>query len=115
MSTPNVDALAAKGVDVIPGEHVLTANTPAEYVDAILRLLENHEERKRFSEAGRARVLSHHNWVVSRAARAANVNRSTFDARMKKLGKYHILLSPVDSWIYTGAGVRYTMIHISTI
>jgi hypothetical protein len=66
MGVPTVcSTLAAKGVDVIPGEHVLTASTPAEYVDAILRLLENHEERRRFSEAGRARVLSHHNWENS--------------------------------------------------
>jgi glycosyltransferase involved in cell wall biosynthesis len=57
--------LAAKGVDAIPGEHVLTASTAAEYVDAIMRLLENREERRRFSEAGRARVLSNHNWVNS--------------------------------------------------
>lgn len=31
-------------------------------------------------------LLSQNNWIVTRAANAANINRSTFDSRMKKLG-----------------------------
>jgi hypothetical protein len=53
---------AAQGVDAVPGRHLLTAGTPAESLEAILRLLENAGERRRFSEAGRAHVLSHHSW-----------------------------------------------------
>jgi sugar transferase (PEP-CTERM/EpsH1 system associated) len=54
--------LAAAGVDVVPGTHLVTADKPAEYADAILRLLADPTERKRYAEAGRQRVLSHHSW-----------------------------------------------------
>ncbi len=63
MGVPTVTSeLAAKGVDAIPGEHLLTGASPQSYVAAILRLLENPDERHRFAEKGRERVLSHHNW-----------------------------------------------------
>jgi sugar transferase (PEP-CTERM/EpsH1 system associated) len=66
MGLPTVVSVeAAKGVDAEPGRHLLTASTPGEYADAILRLLENPVERRRLSEAGRARVLSHHAWKRS--------------------------------------------------
>ena len=54
--------VAAAGVDAVAGEHLLVASTPAEYRDAILRVLENPAERSRLAAAGRARVLSHHSW-----------------------------------------------------
>ena len=57
--------LAAKGVDAVAGEHLLTASTPAEWTEAILRLAENPATRRRFAEAARARVLSHHSWAAS--------------------------------------------------
>ena len=57
--------LAAKGVDAVPGEHLLAAEEPADYADAILRLLNDPAERRRFSEAGRKRMLSHHDWDQS--------------------------------------------------
>ena len=66
MGVPVVSSLvAAGGIDAVPGEHFLTASSPQEYADAILRLLDNPDERRRFSEAGRARVLSHHDWGAS--------------------------------------------------
>ena len=66
MGVPTVSsALAAGGVDAVPGEHILTASSPHEYAEAILRLVESPEERRRFSEAGRARMLSHHSWSSS--------------------------------------------------
>lgn len=66
MGVPTVSSvLAAGGVDAVPGEHILTASSPHEYAEAILRLVESPEERKRFSEAGRARMLSHHSWSSS--------------------------------------------------
>jgi hypothetical protein len=55
-------SLAARGIDATPGEHFLTADTPEEYAEAILRLLERPDERRRLAIAGRARVLSHHSW-----------------------------------------------------
>ena len=66
MGVPVVSSsLAAQGVDAEPGEHFLTADTPEEYADAILQLMGNPHERKRFAEAGRSRMLSHHDWPSS--------------------------------------------------
>jgi len=57
--------VAAGGVDAADGEHFLVGSTPAEYRDAILRILEDPGERRRLSQAGRARMLSHHAWEKS--------------------------------------------------
>lgn len=66
MGVPTVcSGLAAGGVDAVPGEHFLTADTPKEYADAISRLVEDPAERRRFSEAGRARMLDNHSWASS--------------------------------------------------
>ena len=56
---------AAGGVDVVPGEHLLTARGADEYVAAIERVLEAPAERDRLAKAARARVLSHHGWQSS--------------------------------------------------
>src|SRR6185369_16591780 len=48
---------AAGGVDAVPGEHLLTADSPQEQCDAILRLLAQPAERTRLSQAGRERML----------------------------------------------------------
>ncbi len=55
----------ARGVDAVPGEHFLTASLPEDYADAIVRLAADPVERQRLARAGRARVLSHHDWQVS--------------------------------------------------
>jgi len=66
MGIPVVSSVkAAGGIDAIPGEHFLTASEPQEYASSILRLLENPEERERFSLAGRKRMLTNHNWSIS--------------------------------------------------
>jgi sugar transferase (PEP-CTERM/EpsH1 system associated) len=54
--------IAAKGVDAVPGEHLLAADTPDELCDAVLRLVCDPDERARLAAAGRARVQSHHAW-----------------------------------------------------
>jgi len=54
--------LAARGVDALPGEHLLTAEDAGEWVEAIDRVLRDPHERRRLALAGRARVLSHHSW-----------------------------------------------------
>jgi polysaccharide biosynthesis protein PslH len=54
--------VAAGGVDAIPGQHFLVASTPVEYATAILRILDSEDERARLAIAGRARMLSHHDW-----------------------------------------------------
>jgi polysaccharide biosynthesis protein PslH len=57
--------VAARGVDANPGEHLLVANTPDEYEAAIMSVLDNGNERARLAAAGRARMRSHHDWVLS--------------------------------------------------
>ncbi len=66
MGVPVVtSALAAGGVDAVPGEHLCVARTAEEYCDAIVRLCHDPAERTRLSRAGRERMLSHHNWENS--------------------------------------------------
>ncbi len=67
--------VAAGGVDASAPEHLLTAATPDEYVDAILRVLDDPAERARLSRAGRARMLSHHAWPQSMRRLDAIVER----------------------------------------
>ena len=57
--------LASKGIDAVPGEHLLSARTPADYVAAIDRVLDDPAERMRLACAGRERMLSHHAWSRS--------------------------------------------------
>ena len=57
--------IAAKGIDAVPGEHLLAARTAEEFAAQTLRLLADPAERRRFAEAGRARVRSHHDWPES--------------------------------------------------
>ncbi len=60
-----VSGTAAGGVDAVAGEHLLVADTPEEYAQAIERLLDDTIERRRLAHAGRARMLSHHAWASS--------------------------------------------------
>jgi sugar transferase (PEP-CTERM/EpsH1 system associated) len=66
MGVPVVtSSIAAGGVDAIPEQHLLVADTPQDTADAILRVIDNPAERARLAEAGRARMLSHHAWAGS--------------------------------------------------
>jgi hypothetical protein len=67
--------VAAGGVDAVAGEHLLVADTPEQYRDAILRVLEDPAERARLAVAGRARVLSHHAWSSSMKRLDAIIDR----------------------------------------
>lgn len=53
---------AAGGVDALAGDHFLVGDTPAEVAAACLRIMADADERRRLSESGRARMLSHHAW-----------------------------------------------------
>ncbi len=57
--------LAAKGVDAVPGEHLLTATGPEEAAATVLALLADPARRDALSRAARARVISHHSWASS--------------------------------------------------
>jgi sugar transferase (PEP-CTERM/EpsH1 system associated) len=66
MAVPVVSTkLAARGVDAVPGEHLLTADCPRDCADAILRLLRDRVRRDSLARAARARVQSHHDWGAS--------------------------------------------------
>ncbi|MEO0425150.1 MAG: TIGR03087 family PEP-CTERM/XrtA system glycosyltransferase [Pseudomonadota bacterium] len=66
MGVPVVcSAIAARGVDVEAGEHLLVADTPEEYLDQVGLLLESDERHEALSIAGRDRVLSHHTWETA--------------------------------------------------
>ena len=56
---------AAGGVDAVPEEHILTAESPDDYTRQIMRLLGQPAERQRFALAGRERALANHNWAAS--------------------------------------------------
>lgn len=60
-----VSRIAAGGVDAIPGEHLLVADTPEEYAQALQRIMDAPAERNRLALAGRERMLSHHAWASS--------------------------------------------------
>src|SRR5690606_41993609 len=57
--------IAAGGVDAIPEQHVLVAQSNKDYVRQILRVLDAPPERARLARAGRERMLSHHAWPKS--------------------------------------------------
>jgi hypothetical protein len=54
--------LAARGVDAIPGEHILTASQPDEFAEVVLELLANRERRASLAARARERALSHYTW-----------------------------------------------------
>jgi hypothetical protein len=58
-------AVAAGGVDAVPGEHFLVANSAEGCASGVLRILENPSERARLAAAGRGRMVSHHAWEKS--------------------------------------------------
>ncbi len=66
MGVPVVTSrVAAGGVDAESVTHFLVADTPQEYSDAILRILDDPAERQRLALAGRQRMLSNHAWPHS--------------------------------------------------
>ena len=67
--------IAARGIDAVPGEHVLVANTPKEYVACISRLIDQPTERERFAQAGRQRMLSHHSWKYAMQEMDSHIQR----------------------------------------
>jgi len=66
MGVPVVTSnVAAGGVDALPDEHFLAADTYIGYANAILRILGDPVERLRLANAGRARMISNHAWPKS--------------------------------------------------
>ncbi|SFK99923.1 hypothetical protein SAMN05216302_102534 [Nitrosomonas aestuarii] len=66
MGVPVVSSsLAADGIDAVSGEHFLTADTPAEYAEKLISLMESASLRDKYAKAGRERMLSNHSWHES--------------------------------------------------
>lgn len=59
--------IAAKGVDAVPGEHLLACTGAEEMAQEVLRLLDDPDARSRYAKNGRARMESHHTWAVAMA------------------------------------------------
>ena len=54
--------LGAEGLDVLPGENILIADTNEQLVEAIVSVVEDQEQRNRLGTAGRALVSNHYDW-----------------------------------------------------
>ncbi len=76
---------AAGGVDARSPDHFLVASTPDEYAAMIFRVLENRAERTRLSQAGRARMLSHHAWDRSMHRLDGIIDRCLAGAKQQTL------------------------------
>ncbi|MBK1696021.1 TIGR03087 family PEP-CTERM/XrtA system glycosyltransferase [Rhodovibrio salinarum] len=68
--------LAGRGVQAVPGEHLLTAATPADTAEAVLSLLRTPGERARLATSARALVERDYSWTTTLAE---------FDARLATL------------------------------
>ena len=91
MSVPVVtSSVAAGGVDAEAGAHFLVADTPGDYAEAILRIVDDPAERARLAAAGRARMLSHHAWPHSMQRLDAIIERCVASVRQEgyeKMGR----------------------------
>ena len=54
--------LAAEGLDIEDGEHLLVRDDAESFADAVVKLLEDKAERRRLAAAGRALVESEYSW-----------------------------------------------------
>ena len=58
-------ALGCEGLDVTSGEHVLVADDPGDFADAVIQLLRDDSLRTRLGSAGRALVEREYSWARS--------------------------------------------------
>ncbi|WP_291994449.1 TIGR03087 family PEP-CTERM/XrtA system glycosyltransferase [Candidatus Accumulibacter sp. ACC003] len=85
MGVPVVTSrVAAGGVDAESVTHFLVADTPQEYSEAILRILDDPAERRRLALAGRQRMLSNHAWPHSMARLDGIIDRCITNFRESK-------------------------------
>jgi glycosyltransferase involved in cell wall biosynthesis len=55
-------SIGAQGAEVVPGEHLLTGDTPSAFADAVNRLFAEPELRKRLALAGQKLVREEYDW-----------------------------------------------------
>jgi glycosyltransferase involved in cell wall biosynthesis len=86
---------ALEGLDFVPDKHVLRADTPAEWVAAISRLLSDASERERLAAAAHAFVTEHHSWSA-RLAPLADLLADRSRHRVPASGWRAVAASPTD-------------------
>ncbi len=55
-------SIGCEGIDLVPGEHLLVADTPSDFADAVVLLLRDQEFGARLAAAGRQRILERYDW-----------------------------------------------------
>jgi glycosyltransferase involved in cell wall biosynthesis len=55
-------SIGIEGIDLTPGDHVLVADEPAAFADAVVRLLQDSTLGARLATAGRRHALAHYDW-----------------------------------------------------
>ncbi|HEV7126425.1 MAG TPA: glycosyltransferase [Ktedonobacterales bacterium] len=68
-------SLGCEGLDVTPGEHLLVADAPGPFADAVVSLLRDDGERARLGAAGRALVERGYSWNQSGRAFTGAIDR----------------------------------------
>lgn len=57
-------SIGAEGIDVVPGQHLLLADSPEGFAQATIALLRDHARRVALGQAARARVQEKYAWPV---------------------------------------------------
>ena len=57
-------SIGAEGLDLVPGEHLLIADEPRSFADAVLAILDDAALRARLRASGRQFVEEHYDWRV---------------------------------------------------
>jgi polysaccharide biosynthesis protein PslH len=74
-ATPTITSpQAVSALEIVPGQDLLVANTPAECAQGILKLLQNPTLAREVGISGRKYVENHHNWTTI-ALNLANIYR----------------------------------------
>lgn len=73
-------SVGCEGLTVTSGEHLLVADEPQAFADAVVNALSNPELARRLGAAGRERVCSHYDWP-SIARRHEDVYRRAIDRK----------------------------------
>jgi glycosyltransferase involved in cell wall biosynthesis len=72
MAKPVVStSVGCEGIDVVDGQHLLVADTPAAFAEAVLRVLADSDLARRLGSAGRELVQDRYSWRSSAEALCA--------------------------------------------
>ena len=79
---------AAKGIQAVPGRHLLVADGPEVYACRVLEVLQRPELRQKLSVAGRRQVESAHAWPLSMSS-LDRVLDEVWEAKQERTKEYH--------------------------